>query len=347
MAGYLLRSRSFIQLDFVIRKRAMLSRSRSALHVAAAAAPAHAGGGSGAQVRRVSYEKVSAHMSLMRASGGSASKVVAAAGAGAGAGAGAVAAAAAAAAGAGAVASDVGLKPLVVMLPWLLAKRQHVLKYAQLYTEHGIDVLGVHTHPGHLLRPAKGSQLVAAELLQYLKELPGRAPLLLHGFSVGGYLWGEALVQLANQPDLREALEKRFVGQVWDSVVELSEAPAGLARSVFPRSTILQGLLEKLITSYLSALHKVTTRHYELSSQHFHRHPMHCPALLLLSESDPIGTVSANEKLLSNWKQIDVPAYVKIWEGSPHVGHFRMYRVEYEDQVNQFLQRLGLISKNS
>lgn len=304
----------------------MLREPRRALLAGAAAALA---AGAAVSQRRggASFERVTPHMSLLRGSGADD-------------GGGGKAKSPAATAD-----KSVGQRPLVVMLPWLLAKGPHVAKYARLYTERGLDVLGVHSHPGHLLRPVKGSQVVAAELLQYLKDLPGRAPLLLHGFSVGGYIWGEALVQLGQQSDLRETLEKRFIGQIWDSVVELTEAPAGLARSVFPRTIVLQNILEKVINTYLAALYQATTRHYELSSQHFHRHPLHCPALLLLSRSDPIGTVSANEKLMENWRKIDVPTYVKIWEGSPHVGHFRMYRAEYEDQINQFLQKLGLVEK--
>ncbi|XP_067000218.1 transmembrane protein 53 isoform X2 [Anabrus simplex] len=277
-----------------------------------------------ASVRRFNFQKVSKNMELIRASTpleGQAMK----------AGAEVVGEAAVGA-----------IRPLVVMLPWLLAKRHHVLKYARLYTDRGLDVLAVRSHPGHLLRPAKGSQLVATELLGYLKNLPGQAPLMLHGFSVGGYLWGEALVQLAKDPSLLSVLSRRVVGQVWDSAVELSEAPAGLARSVFPRSQMLQGFVQKFISTYLSAFREQATRHYELSSQYFHGKPLLSPALLLLSRSDPIGTVSANERLIENWKKAGVPTQVKIWDGSPHVGHFRMYRSEYEEQVVMFLKRLGL-----
>lgn len=40
-----------------------------------------------------------------------------------------------------------------------MAKERHVRKYAQLYTNLGIDVLKVRVSPFDLLRPTKGSQV--------------------------------------------------------------------------------------------------------------------------------------------------------------------------------------------
>lgn len=50
-------------------------------------------------------------------------------------------------------------KPLVVMLSWLLARKKHVFKYADIYFKHGFDVLNVTISPWDLLWPTKGSQV--------------------------------------------------------------------------------------------------------------------------------------------------------------------------------------------
>lgn len=49
--------------------------------------------------------------------------------------------------------------PLVVMLPWLLAKKRHILKYANFYMDQGFDVLCVSITPWQLLWPVKGTQV--------------------------------------------------------------------------------------------------------------------------------------------------------------------------------------------
>lgn len=50
-------------------------------------------------------------------------------------------------------------KPLVVMLPWLMAKQNHIRKYAQLYIDHGFDVMTVNVTPWQVMWPKKGIQV--------------------------------------------------------------------------------------------------------------------------------------------------------------------------------------------
>ena len=47
-------------------------------------------------------------------------------------------------------------RPLCVIMGWLMAKRKHVMKYAQFYLDQGFDVLSVSCNPYQLLFPEKG-----------------------------------------------------------------------------------------------------------------------------------------------------------------------------------------------
>lgn len=49
--------------------------------------------------------------------------------------------------------------PLVVMLSWLMAKKRHILKFANFYMDQGFDVLSVSITPWQLLWPVKGTQV--------------------------------------------------------------------------------------------------------------------------------------------------------------------------------------------
>ncbi|KAG0713703.1 hypothetical protein GWK47_001778 [Chionoecetes opilio] len=56
-------------------------------------------------------------------------------------------------------------RPLALLFCWLMAKERHIKKYAQLYTNMGIDVLKVRISPFDLLRPTRGSQIATEQVL--------------------------------------------------------------------------------------------------------------------------------------------------------------------------------------
>lgn len=49
--------------------------------------------------------------------------------------------------------------PLVVMLAWMMAKKKHTHKYADIWIEKGFDVLCVTVNPWQFLWPVKGTQV--------------------------------------------------------------------------------------------------------------------------------------------------------------------------------------------
>jgi len=50
-------------------------------------------------------------------------------------------------------------RPLLIILTWLLSKRQHVMKFVNLYMEQGFDVAIVSVTPWQILWPTKGSRV--------------------------------------------------------------------------------------------------------------------------------------------------------------------------------------------
>lgn len=159
-------------------------------------------------------------------------------------------------------------RPLLVILTWLLSKRQHVIKFVNLYMEQGFDVAVVSLTPWQLMWPTKGSrvsiynrtvlqsiyykifktfQLVAADLLTFLKQNESYQQILLHGFSVGGYMWGEALDLMQSNKEKYSGIADRIVGQVWDSIADVREIPIGVPHAVFPKNIMLQSMFQKYI----------------------------------------------------------------------------------------------------
>lgn len=86
-------------------------------------------------------------------------------------------------------------------------------------------------------------QLVAADLVKFLENNALYSPLLLHGFSVGGYFWGECMVHMARDTERYKVITDRICGQIWDSLADITEIPIGVPKAVFPRNFTLQKAL--------------------------------------------------------------------------------------------------------
>lgn len=237
-------------------------------------------------------------------------------------------------------------KPLVVMLPWLMAKQNHIRKYAQLYIDHGFDVMTVSVTPWQVMWPKKGIQLVAADVVKFLENnVNKKNPLLLHGFSVGGYLWAECMVHMSREVDRYRHVLDMVQGQVWDSAVELTEIPIGVPKAVFPNNDTLQLALKKYLKYHMRTFHEPATSHYIRASQMFQSTLVKKPALLLVSNGDPIGSVAANKELRKSWQKLGIRVEWKCWDESVHVAHFQKYREDYINVLFDFLQSINMIQK--
>lgn len=88
-------------------------------------------------------------------------------------------------------------------------------------------------------------QAIAADLLTFLKQNENYQQILLHGFSVGGYMWGEVLDLIQNDKEKYSSIKDKIVGQVWDSIADVNEIPIGMPRALFPNNKVLQVTLQK------------------------------------------------------------------------------------------------------
>ncbi|XP_050098765.1 uncharacterized protein LOC126579323 isoform X1 [Anopheles aquasalis] len=233
-------------------------------------------------------------------------------------------------------------KPVVLIISWLNARQKHLLKYAELYVDQGFDVFVTQITPWQLLWPVKGTQLVAADIVKFLKNNDFKNGLILHGFSVAGYLWGECLVHIARDLPNYQVVLDRVKGQIWDSAADITEISVGVPTALFPKNPTLQNALRKYMLYHMKAFHEPATSHYIRSSQMFHTNLLRCPALFLVSKTDPVGTVEANTRVKDSWEQSGVKTTFHCWDRSPHVGHFRKHRDEYIDVLFHHLRQLNL-----
>ncbi|XP_058463410.1 uncharacterized protein LOC131437824 isoform X1 [Malaya genurostris] len=232
-------------------------------------------------------------------------------------------------------------KPLVLILSWLQASEKHLRKFAEFYNEQEFEVLVAHITPWQLMWPVLGSQAVASDIVKFLKNNDLARGVVLHGFSVGGYLWGECLVKI-NETEPDKAVLDKIKGQIWDSAADLDEIPVGVPHAILPKNPTLQGALRGYLTYHLKLFHEEATQYYQKCTKQYFNEPARCPALLLFSKTDPIGTESANRRLMAMWDSIGMKTTFKCWDRSPHVGHFHKHRDEYIDHLLNHLDSLNI-----
>lgn len=88
-------------------------------------------------------------------------------------------------------------------------------------------------------------QVIAKDLLNFLEQNKSYEQIMLHGFSVGGYMWGEVLDMIEKDNQRYDHVIDRIVGQVWDSAADITEICIGTPRAVFPKNLVMQKVLEK------------------------------------------------------------------------------------------------------
>ncbi|MCL4115743.1 UNVERIFIED_CONTAM: hypothetical protein GTU68_044616 [Idotea baltica] len=238
--------------------------------------------------------------------------------------------------------SKVTDRPLTLLYSWMLAKDKHMMKYSKFYTDRGINVLKVRISPFDLLRPVKGSQVLAEQVLKFLHSNPSISPLLVHGFSVGAYTFCESMAKVEADRETHGPLLKRFVGQIWDSAVDIYGIPEGLPRAI-TTNKVLQKSMKKYLTWYMKSNYETATRHYERSSQMMHANIPSTPGLFIFSKSDPVSYPAMNLAVVNSWEQKGHTAFTKCFESSPHVAHFTKHKKEYEEEVTAFLERVDML----
>lgn len=165
-------------------------------------------------------------------------------------------------------------------------------------------------------------------------------PIICHGFSVGGYLYGEVLNMLMDHSHKYEDFGERVFGQIFDSPVDFYGIPNGIARAVTSdRKKAMK--IESTLEWYMEKFQNIT-RDYIRSSQTFQSNSLKTRSLFLYSLSDPVCNPEHIEQIARNWRSSGIEAETVFWEKAPHVTSFKMYPKEYKYIVKDFLWRTGV-----
>nr|XP_027205652.1 transmembrane protein 53-A-like isoform X3 [Dermatophagoides pteronyssinus] len=240
-------------------------------------------------------------------------------------------------------------KSLLVLFAWLFAKERHLDKYRRLYMEQGFDILTIKVNVKDFIIPVVGSQVIASQALQFIKEHEQiYCSLVFHAFSVGAYQMGELLVMLNQEhnKEVKNIARKLLKGMIYDSAADINEAPIGLSKAT-TTNPLLQWAICSLLNAHFRFCYNLATRHYLASSDALHQNEFHCPSLVFLSKDDVVVNYVDQLKTAEQWQRRGISVTMKCWDQSPHVSHFFKHPDEYRSLLIEFLNKnvTGLIQQ--
>merc|ERR1711988_1548197 len=136
-----------------------------------------------------------------------------------------------------------GERPLILLFGWLMAQTKHLRKYSDYYMGKSMDVLQVRIDPAQLMWPTK-AQGIINDIYSFVQD-PAycKRPMVVHGFSVGAYLYGELLNIMHKNAEEGLSVARRLKGQILDSPADYTNIPLGVGRAV-SNNVIIQKLLQ-------------------------------------------------------------------------------------------------------
>ena len=152
-------------------------------------------------------------------------------------------------------------------------------------TGKGFDVLHIKVDPRQVLWPSKVHKTVDQIADFVTEDTRRKQPILIHGFSVGGYVYGETVLKFSSGEERFKDMATRIRGQVFDSPVDYEGVPRGIGMALSPYP-IVQKSIKFALDSHLKMFPKQVLQYYKQSSGAFHKNPFRSPSLMLYSKCD-------------------------------------------------------------
>ena len=181
-------------------------------------------------------------------------------------------------------------RPLVIIAGWMGAKERQLKPYRNFYHERGYDTLSFAVGPKMVLQPDM-AQKQMDEILQiayiHNKEentssIHEPSCLLFHHFSVGGFLYGQALQAMSRLPELG-GIKESIRAQIFDSPPDYMNIPTGISKSMGIGGPI-EVLIEKSARFYLKLTENSAGVVHKAASHAFHENDVPCPSLWFYSK---------------------------------------------------------------
>ncbi|CAG7725236.1 unnamed protein product [Allacma fusca] len=241
---------------------------------------------------------------------------------------------------------EVESNQLLIIFPYLGAKKRGVEQYSRYFLNQRFDVLVLPFSWYDAMWPECGAQIIAKEVAEFLVGNERYEKIVVYAFSGGAYVWGEVLNVMSQDESKYGFVRKRIIGQVFDSiaVMGMETLTVKFPKVIFPKSTFLQRILGKYLRYHTTVLSEYTTQHYLQSFEQLKQYEMVGTSILTFaSRDDKISTLDSICDLVYHWRAKGASVDLKLWEKSPHVQHLKYHKDEYEDSLMKYLLNLNVV----
>lgn len=239
----------------------------------------------------------------------------------------------------------VSKRPLVLLSGWMGSTANHLKHYQAAWHNRGFDTYAFSAGPQEVLQPTKAINLMERTMDEVAEEIGDGKPLLWHGFSMSGYLYGNALLSMDAQPERFLPIRQNLRAQIFDSPPDYNGIAGGVARSMGfggLRETLIRGTLQ----TYLDMTKNSAGVMHRASSERFHGNDLKdVPSLWLYSRSDPVARWQDCRAVIDKWKGKGIDVDEVIFDDTPHVQHMRLEPEKYLSALDVFLRKNDLYEK--
>ena len=211
-------------------------------------------------------------------------------------------------------------RPLVIIAGWVGAKERQLKPYQRFYHGRGYDTLSFAVGPRMVLQPTRAQKqmdeiLQLAYLHEHYKEqsiIHEPSCLLFHHFSVGGFLYGQALQAISRIPEL-SGIKDSIRAQIFDSPPDYMNIPTGISKSIGIEGPI-EVMIEKMARFYLKVTENSAGVIHRAASHAFHENDIPCPSLWFYSKADPVADWKDCVIVTDKWKQKGIHVEECVWQ---------------------------------
>ncbi len=246
-----------------------------------------------------------------------------------------------------------GARPIVVVAGWMGAKERQMKPYLSFYHDRNIDTISFAVGPNHVLSPEKAMKQMEA-VLNYVQDAHNQqessgpkssigkpSAILFHHFSVGGFLYGQAIQAMKAHSHLND-FASNIKAQIFDSPPDYQNIPKGISRSM-GIGGIVEKIIEKSAEAYLKVTYDSAGVMHRASSHAFHENQIPAPALWFYSKADPVCDWNDCVTVTSKWKAKGISVEECVWEHTPHIQHGRVDPERYFGTLDSFLKKNNVI----
>ncbi|KAF0853156.1 mitochondrial transmembrane protein 53-like protein [Andalucia godoyi] len=258
-------------------------------------------------------------------------------------------------------------RPICIVVGWLGAHSHHVAKYADWWNRCGVETISVIPSPLTVL----SERVAQKEANTFLAKNPDsrfeNRSIVYHLLSGNGVHFAAALLRNAYQQKFGTAfaMEKHHENDNSDVPVLCRNAVACIVDSAPPKISA-----ERFTGGFLGALNsripfvsdrkdsilrKAVTRAFEKyleTSEHrsrlvnlrnaYIKLQKRCPHLFLYSDADTVIPPADVEEFIRDLEDAKFDVRKKMFVGSEHVAHFKVFPEEYSKEILTFLDSIPL-----